>query len=53
LKGFRWALGELNRLPGEPGIYLDNDIQQLVQGLRITRALNRWGEEKKLFRVHD
>jgi hypothetical protein len=41
LKGFRWALGELNRLPGEPRIYLDNDIQQLVQGLRITRALNR------------
>lgn len=53
LKNLRWALGELNKLPGEPGIYLDSDIEQLVQGLRTTRELNRWGEERKLFRVHD
>jgi hypothetical protein len=53
LKNLRWALGELDKLPGEPGIYLDHDISAFAEGLRITRDLNRWGEDRKLFNVHD
>jgi hypothetical protein len=53
LKNLRWALGELDKLPGEPGIYLDNDIENFAEGLRFTRELNRWGSERKLFKVRD
>jgi hypothetical protein len=53
LKSLRWALGELDKLPGEPGIYLDHDIKEFAEGLRITRELNQWGEERKLFKVRD
>jgi hypothetical protein len=51
LKNPRWPLGELNKIPGEPGIYLDKNIQELAEGLRICHELNRWGKETKLFRV--
>jgi hypothetical protein len=53
LKHLRWALGELDKLPGEPGIYLDSDIEAFAGNLRITRELNRWGEDRKLYKVHD
>jgi hypothetical protein len=49
LKSMRWALGEFNKLPGEPGIYLDEDINAFAEGLRITREVNKWGEEAQLF----
>ena len=51
LTSMRWALGPLDKVPGEPGIYLDDDIDRLIRGVRITEELNKWGEEKKLFRV--
>src|SRR3989442_11917594 len=45
LTRLRWALGELDKMPGEPGIYLDHNIKELQEGLQITRKLNQWGEE--------
>lgn len=51
LRSVRWALGQFDKLPGEPGIYLDQDIEAFSQGLRITRELNKWGEEAQLFAV--
>jgi len=53
LKSLRWALGELDKLPGEPGIYLDHNIREFAEGLRITRELNRRVEERKLYKVRD
>ena len=51
LTNLRWAIDVLDKIPGEPGIYLDHSIEDLVAGARVTRQLNDWGEANGLFRV--
>lgn len=51
LSTMRWAIGVLDKIPGEPGIYLEHNIEDFVAGARLTQRLNEWGEKKRLFRV--